>query len=168
MGGQRQDIQAILETRGLGNRVIRPAAADPQNAWLTIFVVRGGLVMITSLIGVRTVVQAGGASTMQFRHSVGPTVLDAGTLAVTAQAAGAIYFLTGDVADAIVAGVAGAPVMSGKLVATATAYAGGFGIGVIAGAGNIQVTMTAGAGTGSTRYVLHYIAIDEGATVGVG
>jgi hypothetical protein len=100
---------------------------------------------------------------MQFRHSVGPTVLDAGTLAITADAVDTIYLLTGDTTDPIVSGAAGAAVMGGKLVATSATY--GATPLFIVGAGTIDVTMTAVAGTGSTRYVLTYIPLDDEVTV---
>ncbi len=147
---------------GLGMVETRAAAADPQNAWQTIFAVAGGVVLVKVLIGYRTVIQAGGASTMQFRHSVGPTVLDAGTLAITGHDVGTVYYCTGDATDPIVAGAAGAPVSLGKLVATSATYGGE---GWLMTPGNIQVTMTAAAGTGSTSYTIVYIPISSGATV---
>lgn len=148
---------------GIGFRVNRAAAADPQNVWESLFTIAGGLIAITGLYGVRTVIQAGGASTMQFRHSVGPTVLDAGTAAITADAVDTIYALTGDTTDPIQVGAAGAAVMGGKLVATSATY--GATPLFIVGAGTIDVTMTAVAGTGSTRYVLTYIPLDDEVTV---
>jgi len=158
-------MRLLLEGRAggyLGKRVARAATADPQNVWQTIFTISGGLVLIKALIGVRTIIQAGGASTLQFQHSVGPTVLDAGTGVATANAVGTIYWLTGDVTDPVQLGAAGAPILTGKIVATSVTHAG---IGVLAGAGNIQVTFTAAAGTGSTRYILCYEQIDPGASV---
>lgn len=158
-----KDYSKFLYVAQGGIPVERAAQADPQNVWETIFTVTGGLIRVLSLIGVRTVIQAGGASTMQFRHSVGPTVWDAGTLAITGHAVNTIYLATGDTTDPIQAGVAGVTVMTGKVVATSTTY-GANGLFVV-GAGNIQVTMTAAAGTGSTRYILRYIPEDTGAYV---
>jgi hypothetical protein len=148
---------------GLGYRIGRAAAADPQNVWQNLFTIAGGVIAITGLVGVRTVIQAGGASTMQFRHSVGPTVLDAGTAAITGDAIGTIYVLTGDTTDPIQVGAAGVAVMGGKIVATSTTY--GCVPLFIVGAGTIDVTMTAAAGTGSTRYILTYIPLDDAVTV---
>jgi hypothetical protein len=147
----------------LGFKEERAAAADPQAAWQTIFTIAGGLVAITGLIGVRTVIQAGGASTMQFRHSVGPTVLDNGAAVITGNAVGTIYVLTGDIADPIQVGAAGVVVESGRLVPTSGMY-GSLPMFIV-GAGNVQVTMTAAAGTGSTRYIMTYIPLDTAATV---
>jgi len=149
---------------GLGVKVVRAAAADPQNVWQTIFTVAGGVVAVKAIIGERTVIQAGGASTMQLRHSVGPTVLDAGTAAVTGNGVGAIYWLTGDVTDPIQVADLFAPVMTGKIVATSVTHAPFLGL-FLCGTGNIQVTMTAAAGTGSTRYTIIYVPITVGATI---
>lgn len=156
-------LEAIYQNLGgLGHRVNRAAAADPQNVWQTLFTIAGGCIAITGLFGIRTVIQAGGASTMQFRHSVGPTVLDAGTAAVTGDAVDTIYYLTGDVTDPIQVG-ANYLVGGGKIVATSLTY--GAAALFVAGPGTIDVTMTAAAGTGSTRYVITYIALDDTVSV---
>ncbi|MDD5510527.1 MAG: hypothetical protein PHI12_06950 [Dehalococcoidales bacterium] len=154
---------AWYDKLGLGIKVNRAAAADPQNVWQTLFTVAGGLIVVKAIVGVRTVIQAGGASTMQLRHSVGG-VFDAGTLSVAADTVGTVYYLTGDTTDPIISGVGGLLVIGGRVVATSTRY-GGFESNLIVGAGNIQVTMTAAAGTGSTRYMLWYTPLDDGATV---
>ncbi|MCK9602733.1 MAG: hypothetical protein M0R06_27035 [Sphaerochaeta sp.] len=152
-----------VSVQGLGIRVSRAAAADPQNAWQTLFTISGGAILLTALVGARTVIQAGGASTMQFRHSIGPTVLDAGTAAITGDDVLTAYWLTGDTTDPIQVGVVGAPVMAGRVVATSTTY-GSPGLFVLS-AGNVQVTMTAAVGTGSTGYTLCYIPLASGARV---
>jgi hypothetical protein len=154
---------SVLVPGGMGLRVSRAAAADPQNVWQNLFTIAGGPILVTALIGIRTIIQAGGASTMQFQHSVGPTVLDNGTAAVTGDAVGSLYFLTGAVADPIRVGAAGIPVEASKIVATAAMY-GSLPLFVLS-AGTIQVTMTAAAGTGSTRYVLCWIPVDSASTV---
>jgi hypothetical protein len=146
----------------LGIQVDRAAAADPQNVWQAIFTIAGGWVLVKMLWGIRTVIQAGGASTMQFRHTVGPTVLDAGTLAVTGQGVGTLYYCTFAPADPIIAGAAGVRVTLGQLVASAATYGA---VGMAMFTGNIEVTMTAAAGTGSTAYSLIYIPLSAGATV---
>jgi len=150
---------------GLGFVCNRAAAADPQNVWQNIFTIAGGRVIITALFGLRTVIQAGGASTMQFRWDDGvtPTVLDAGTLAVTAHAVGTQYVLTGDTTDPITAGATATPAMLGRVVATSTTY-GALGLFIVT-AGTIDVTMTAAAGTGSTGYTLCYLPLDTAVTV---
>lgn len=160
----REETLLFLSRAGgrLGTPVDRAAAADPQNVWLDIFTIAGGLVLITSLIGVRTVIQAGGASNMQFQHSIGPTPICA-VAGIAADGVGTIYSITGIFADALQIGLAGVPLPGGL---AGSVGGGGNSInGIIMAAGTIQVTMTAVAGTGSTRYVCHYIPIDSGATV---
>jgi hypothetical protein len=154
-------IQRIYLQGGLGVRIDRLPAADPQAAWQTIFTITG-LVQITGLIGVRTVIQAGGASNMQFRHSVGPTV---GCLAaaITGDTVNTIYTITGNPNDALIIGLGGTPIQGGGMGSQAVASVQMFGS--LAFTGNIQVTMTAAAGTGSTRYVLTYIPLDDAALV---
>ena len=154
-----QHVKGLYLSEGaggaLGTRVVRAAAADPQNVWLNIFTVAGGWVLLTGLIGVRTVIQAGGASNMQFRSSVGNTVMCVAA-AITGNAVGTIYSITGNPAGALIIGAAGILIMD-------TLSAGGAGL--LIPTGTIQITMTAAAGTGSTRYVLHYIPVDARANV---
>ena len=159
------DVTSLLLSRAgglLGTPVPRLAAVDPQNVWLPLFTIAGGHVLMTSLLGVRTVIQAGGISNMQFRHSVGPTVLCAAAV-ITGNAVATLYNITGNVADALRIGVAGVPIpggLAGGLLATGINI-----LGFVLPAGTLDVTMTAAAGTGSTRYILHYIPLDLGASV---
>lgn len=131
----------------LGKTIHKAAVTDPQNVWLPLFAING-LVIISGILGRRTVVQAGGASTMQFRHSIVPSILDDGTRVITADPAHTLYTCDGDPTD---------PILSG--------------IGIIPGAiapffftegGNIEVTMTAAAGTGAMEYWLTYIPVSYG------
>ena len=149
-------VERIYLQGGLGIRVQRAPDVDPQAVFLPIFQITG-LVLITSLIGVRTVAQAGGASTMQFEHSVGPTVLDAGALSIAADTIGTIYFLDGDVADSIVKGLGGNAI-TGDILNVYPHKS-------LVGAGTINVTMTAAAGTGSTGYSISFIPVDDTAII---
>ena len=146
----------------LGTNVLRAAAADPQNVQQTIFTIAGGTVLVTGLYGIRTVIQAGGASNMQFRHSVGATVLNVLT-AITGDAIGTMYTISGNPNDNLVIGAAGAPIQGGMFGSQAVVSQQQPGL--IMTTGNIQVLMTAAAGTGSTRYILTYIPLDVGANV---
>jgi hypothetical protein len=144
----------------IGTKAFSPATADVGAAPRTIFTITGGLVLVTAIIGVQTAVQAGGASTSGLRHSIGPTIIDAGTFANTAFAVGGVLNWTGDVTDPLQPGVLGAPIMDGKVIATAIRHAGR---GAFMSAGNIQYTQT--AGTGSTRWIIIYIPVDIGASI---
>ena len=162
--GLATTIKAIFNSRDLGIPVYRGAAADvPNTVWTNLFTITGGLVCLTSLIGVRTVAQTSvGASNMQFRHSVGNTVLDA-VLDVQNDTVGTIYTLTGNPADAIQRGLGGiTPLMgmAGGLLATGINMRGR-----IMSAGNIQVAFTAADHAGTTRYIVFYIPLDPGAVV---
>jgi hypothetical protein len=158
------EIEAIYQQRGLGIRVERAAAADvPNTVWTNIFTIAGGIVCVTALIGVRTVAQtSGGASNMQFRHSVNNTVLDA-VLDVQNDTVNTIYTITGTPADALQRGLGGITTlmgMAGGLLATGINM-----FGRIMFTGNIQVAFTAADHAGSTRYMLYYIPLDLGAYI---
>ena len=156
--GKNSLIQKAYLQAGLGINVSRVADVDPQAVFLPIFQIVG-VVAVTSLTGIRTIVQAGGASTMQFEHSVGPTVLDAGTLSIAADDVDTMYSLTGDPTDAITKGLNGVPLFAGKTIALSLTYGSPYLF--LAGPGTIDVTMTAAAGSGSTAYVLTYIPISD-------
>jgi hypothetical protein len=159
-------IRAMYTNRGvsgvLGTNVVRAAAADPQAAQQTIFTIAGGAVLVTGLYGIRTVIQAGGASNMQFRHSIGPTVLNVLT-AITGNDVNTIYTITGNPNDAIQIGVVGAPVQGGMFGSQAVVSQQNPGIVMFTG--NLQVFMSAAAGTGSTSYILSYVPLTPGSSV---
>jgi len=136
----------------LGKMVHRTTAADPQNVWLPLFTITG-MVIFTGLMARRTVIQAGGASTMQFRHSAVPTILDDGTLAITGDVADTVYSCDFDPTDPIISAVGTVP---GAIAP--------FGLTVD---GDIEVTMTAVAGTGSMEYWVAYIPVNGGYVVAV-
>jgi hypothetical protein len=153
---------------GLGVRTSRGAAAD-LTAATAIFTIAGGPIFLTGLLGIRTVIQGGGASNISFEHSNGPTVLSAATATSATDPVGQVYCLAGDNGDALVmsagAGVANSfiPLDPGRLVATSLQY-GGAPLRML-GIGNITVRLSAAAPTGSTRYVMFWIPVDALSTV---
>lgn len=152
-------------TPGLGIPVPRVAAADDQNVATAIYTIAGGSVLVTALVGVRTVIQAGGAGNLQFSHSVGPTNLCAAA-AITGDAINTIYYITGDTTDPVqISAAALGALMTGRVVATSTTHGANFGCNLILSTGTIRHIHTAAAGTGSTRYLLWYIPLDPAATV---
>jgi hypothetical protein len=160
--------QSYLVPGGKGLRISRPAAVDDQNVVTPIFTIAGGPIYLTGLMSIRTVIQAGGASNLQFAHATGPTNLHLAT-ACTGDGVGTVSILAGDPGDALVIG-AGTGVVNtfaaldpGRLVATSLQY-GGEPFRVL-GVGNITVIHTAAAGTGSSRYVMFWIPIDPLSTV---
>jgi hypothetical protein len=158
-----QAIYNLLVNGGgpLGLRVARAAAAVPQAAWQAIFTITGGNILVTAVLGERTVIQAGGADTMQMRANptAGAAVnMDIGTLITTADAVGTLYTLTGNPVDPIQSGLALPGGLAGGLLAT-----GDNVHGWIIPIGDIEYTCTAAAGTGSIAWTIFYIPLDLGA-----
>lgn len=154
---------AISGLVGYGLRVERAAQAVPTAVWEPIFTIDGGRIILVDIIGYRTVIQAGGADTMQLRHSVGPTVLDDGNLVTTGQAMGTIYQISADATIPIVAGVV--PLIHG-IGPTLAAGAGTVGnAGWLMPEGDIEYTCTAATGTGSIQWTIFYIPVNAAAMV---
>lgn len=150
----------------MGIMVPRATAADavgPTN----LYTIAGGLVLITNLVGVVTVVRTGGAAVTQlFSHTTGPTALCTATITGLATV-GTTITITGDFADPLIIGVGTAvantfPPIQGGLKGSAAGGAQMFGL--ICGVGSITTTISV-ATTGSTRYLLTYIPLDDTAIV---
>lgn len=146
----------------LGTRVFRAASACPLNVWLSIFTVSNGLVLMTMLIGERTVIQAGGASNLdiQVNPTAGAAVALCAATAVTTDAVGTIYTFTGTPADACFAALAGQAGMAGGLLATGISTHGW-----IVPPGTVQWRESAAAGTGSVQWTIFYVPIDPESSV---
>ena len=158
-------VKASYLNAGLGIKVVHPAAADVAG-WVSIFTITGGLIQITGLYGVATVLHAGAAATVQFRHSTGGTVLSQVTLAV-ASPVGTIYAITGDPADPTIVSVGTGVLNTAPPVQGGMQGSGAGGIqqfGLVCGVGTIDVDFTV-VTAGSTRFVLTYIPIDDTALV---
>jgi len=155
---------------GLGGSLRLPHAAivDDQAVTTPIFTISGGPIWMIALMSIRTIVQAGGASNIQFAHSVGPTNLHLAT-AITGDGVGTVSVVAGDNGDALVVGAGTGvantftPLDPGRLVATSLQY-GGAPLRILP-VGNITVIHTAAAGTGSSRYVLLWAPIDGASSV---
>lgn len=165
-GGLKQLVEATYLQAGLGIRVNRPAANDavgPTN----LFTIAGGLVLVTGLTGVVTVVRTGGAGATQlFSHSTGATALCLATITGLATV-GTTMVITGDPADAMVIGVGTGVANTFPPIQGGMKGSGAGGIqqfGLVCGVGTITTTISI-VTTGATRYRLSYIPIDEGATV---
>ncbi len=149
-------------------RTVRAAAADLTGA-NAIFTIAGGPILLAALYGIRTVIQGGGASNINFNHSVGPADLCIATATSATDPVGTVYSLAGDATDALIIGAGTAvantfaPFDPGRLVATSLQYGGApmFMLPV----GNITVTFSAAAPTGSTRFVMFWVPVDTASTV---
>ena len=158
-----KSITASQSGGTLGTRVFLPATVCPTGAvWTTLFTVSGGLVLMTMLVGERTIIQAAGASNLSIRvnPTAGAVVAFCAATVVTADAVGTIYTFTGNPADACYAGLAVQAGMSGGLLAT-----GMNTHGWIVPPGTVQWNEDAAAGTGSVQWTMRYVPIDPEAYV---
>lgn len=136
----------------LGDRVERPLALLPQTTATAYFTVVGGRVMIMQLLGeVTTAIETQANDT---KWTATPTVGTAAdicaALDITADEAGALYGITGILANAMVGAVAGALAEQSN--------------GVIVNAGTLDLDCAA-SNTGATKWSLFYIPLDVGAYV---
>lgn len=155
-------VQRTYLQAGTGIRVNRVAVADVAG-WVTKFTITGGLVLVTGLVGMVTVLRAGALATTQFRHSIIPTVLNVAT-ATVALPLGAIFTITGNPLDNLVIGaVLGTPIQGG-MMGSANPGAPIQQFGMIMPVGLIQVNVTV-VTAGSTRYICTYIPLDDGAAI---
>jgi hypothetical protein len=168
-GSLTQLVRSTYNQAGTGIRVNRPAALDALGP-TTLFAITGGLVLVTSLVGIVTGIRSAGAgSTMALLFSVGATALTNPGAAITGNATvGTCFTITGDPGDPLLVsvgtGVANTfPTLQGGLKGSAGTGVQMFGL--ILGVGNIQVTHSAVAGVGATRWILTYIPLDDEASV---
>lgn len=150
----------------LGTRVFRVAdvaGTPPMNVWRDIFTVANGLVLMTMLIGERTIAQGGGASNLDIQSdptAAGASVAICAPTVVTADAVGTLYTFTGVPTDGCYAAVGGVPGgMAGGLAAQ------GFH-GWVIPPGTIEWRESlAAAATGAIQWTMFYVPIDPEATV---
>lgn len=146
----------------LGTRVFRVASACPQTAWEDIFTISIGNVLMTMLIGERTVIQGGGASNIDFQidPTAGAAVSLCGVTVCTTDAVGTIYTITGNPADACYSGLTVPGGMAGGALATGQNMHGW-----VVPPGTVEWRESQGAGTGSVQFYMFYVPIDIGANV---
>lgn len=143
---------AALRTVEYGYRVNRATATLPATATGSIFTVSGGKVLVTSLIGeVTTNIQAQANAVKLVATPTTGSVNDlSATVDVNGLAAGGLLALTGLAGDVLVKSTGG-------------------GISnlrnpVVVAIGNIGVN-TAATNTGSVKWVITYVPLDDGAQV---
>ena len=163
--GLRSELRSLYSGKAGGTNgliVVCPAQAAPLNVFHPIFTITGGTVLITSLVGYRTVVQAGGASNadLQTDPTIGAAVSLCAVLAVTGDLAGIIYTITGNATDAMQSGRAVFGGMAGGLLATGINMHGW-----LCAAGTIDWRESAAAGTGPVEWYLSYVPINPAAYV---
>jgi len=149
-------IKALYTFGNQGMPVYHTAILDGASALTIPLFTVVGTVLVRLLVGIRTVIQSGGAVTMKFQHSVGTTDMCAAA-AVTGNDVGAIYTITGNATDAIQIADLGKPILGG--IAGGLLATGKQGQGLLLGAGSISVVFSASLGVGACQYVLTYVPV---------
>lgn len=138
-----------------GTKVDRATAALPQSGAANIFTITGGRVLITSIIGeVTTVIQTqADATKLQFDPTdAGATQDLCATLDITADAVGTMYSIDGTPANAMVDALNFLP--ASKVLARPLVLKPG-----------AIVLNCAASNTGSVKWTVIYVPIDNGAAV---
>ncbi len=138
----------------LGAKVSRAAALQPQTTQAAIFTVAGGKVLVTSLTGEVVVTTPATTNTLKVTgNPTSGTDVDWTTATSTAsKEAGAIISLPVTAGGALVVANAG----GGNAVAPT---------GYVAQIGTIDLVTSGSAATGTIKWVLTYVPLDDGATV---
>jgi hypothetical protein len=144
---------AGLKKSVLGVSVARATATLPATTQGAIFTVAGGRVLVTSLIGTVTTAIQNQACTLKItgNPTAGTDVDLATATAVTAKEVGSIITLPAAAGGAVVVANAG-----GALVP--------IGSGLVLNAGTLDI-VTSATNTGSVKWDLTYVPIDDGASV---
>tara|TARA_Y100000034_G_C6905929_1_gene420363 strand:- start:371 stop:814 length:444 start_codon:yes stop_codon:yes gene_type:complete len=131
--------------------VMRDTAALPQTAQAALFTVTGR-VIVTQIVGeVTTVIETkANATKLVANPTVGADVDLCATDDITADAVGTLYSITGTLANAMVA------TTSGAFVAQAAP--------TVVADGTIDLNCAA-SNTGSVKWTVHYIPLDNGSSV---
>jgi hypothetical protein len=135
-----------------GALVTKASATLPATTTQNLFTISGGLVLVTSIVGVvTTVIQAqANATKLTSAPTVGTAADLCATLDITGDEAGTLYSITGVLGDAMLGVNAGAvPDMLKP---------------VIVPAGVIRLSCAA-TNTGATRWLMTYIPLETGARV---
>ena len=148
--GATGDASAVT---GLGKRVLKAAATLPATTTQTIFTITGGRVLVNALFGqVTTIVQAQVCNLKVTSAPTTGTAVDlASNLDINGDEAGTLYLVEGD----------------GTALVGANAGAALSGVGatfMIIPVGVIRIE-TSATSTGATKWQIHYIPLDDGASV---
>ena len=155
--------EASAYTKAVMGQVVRKASAVlPATGLQTLFTVSTGLVYVTALFGQVTVVFDGTVNSLNVVHD--PDVGAVGDLCAatvcTSDAAGTMYAVHG-----IQAALLGTQKEGGTEVPTHVLAKGPVGGGFILPPGVTKLQTTATDTTGSTKWWMTYIPLDDGASV---
>jgi len=136
----------------LGKKVDRATATLPQTAAAAIYTISGGRVLLTQIVGeVTVIIQTQANNTKLTANPTTGTAVDiCAVLSITADEVGTLYGITGLNTDAMIG------INAGALPAQTR--------GVILPAGTLDLDCAA-SNTGSVKWSLFYIPIDDGASV---
>jgi len=149
-----QDADAF-EAMHVGFRVSQPTAALPQTTDAALFTVAGGRVLVTALIGEVTTVIQTQANNTKVKFNPDATGADqdlCAVLNISADAVGELYTISGTVGDAMRSDLLIAnPVLTNPLALSE---------------GAIELDCAA-SNTGSVKWDVWYVPIDDGAYIAV-
>lgn len=145
------DIDASMKMI-VGEVVNKGATTLPQTTATAQFTIAGGRVLVTAIVGeVTTIIQAQLNNVKLVANPTTGTSVDmCAILDITGDEVGCLYGITGTPADALVGTDAGLTV--------------GLKSGLVLNIGTIDLDCSA-SNTGETKWTLHYIPIDIGATI---
>lgn len=140
------DLAAMM----LGNVVARPTSNLPASTTQSLFAVTGGLVRLTSIVGVvTTVIETQACNTKLQAKATGQTAVDlCAVLDITAKAVDSLFTITGTAANAMVNGFA--------VAAMATSW--------VLRPGTIDLNCAA-TNTGQVRWIASYLPLETGAQI---
>lgn len=141
-----------LRTLLYGTQVTRTTATLPQTTAGSLFAVTGGRILLTSIVGeVTTIIQNQANNTkLQSVPTTGTTVDICAVLDIANKEVGALFGITGLFSDALVGANAGATVVPRNAV--------------VVPIGNIKLNCAA-SNTGSVKWAITYVPLDNGASV---
>jgi len=142
----------VFTTMGLGFRVDKAAATLPASTTQDLFVISGGLVLVTLVIGEVTTAIQGQACNLSvvFDATAGGDVTLASVLDIDADVLGSLYLVEGD-------GSALKQDGGGLLNAIGASP-------MVLSEGEIHI-LTSATSTGATKWICFYFPLDEGAAI---
>ena len=145
---QGPQIRQIL----LGTKVDRATATLPQTAQSALFTITGGRVLVTSIVGQVTTVLGATATNAKLvaNPTTGTDVDLCAVLAIASKEAGTLFGITGLFSDAMVGANAGATVLPRNPV--------------VLNVGTLDLN-TSASDTGSVKWSITYVPLDDGASV---
>lgn len=143
---------AAFRKSAFGLAVNKASATLPATTTQNLFVVTGGRILLTSIVGeVTTVIQTQANNTkLTAAPTVGTAVDLCAVLDITADEVGCLYGITGIFADALVGANAGATIAQQRPI--------------VVPVGVIRLSCAA-TNTGATKWRMTYMPLDDGAAV---